>query len=83
MGDDLRRVIEHLGPEVAVGVVILALVILGLRLNDLARDLEKRREESEATLARIEQNLGDVKRRLDDLEGRKLSAHRRAAVSAS
>ena len=70
MGDDLRRVIEHLGPEVAVGVVILALVILGLRLNDLARDLEKRREESEATLARIEQNLGDVKRRLDDLEGR-------------
>ena len=70
MGDDLRRVIEHLGPEVAVGVVILALAILGLRLNDLARDLEKRREESEATLARIEQNLGDVKRRLDDLEGR-------------
>ena len=70
MGDDLRRVIEYLGPEVAVGVVILALVILGLRLNDLARDHEKRREESEATLAQIEQNLGDLKRRLDDLEGR-------------
>ena len=69
MGDDLRRVIEYLGPEVTVGVVILALVILGLRLNDLARDHEKRREESESTLARIEQNLGDLKRRLDDLEG--------------
>lgn len=69
MGDGLRRVIEYFDPGVAVLVPILALIILGLRLNDLARDHKRRREESEATLMRIEQHLADLKRRLDDLEG--------------
>ena len=68
--DTIGRALDYLGPDLLILVGGFALVMLALRLRDMARDFEKRRTASEASLERIEQHLDDVQRRLDDLEGR-------------
>ena len=70
MTEAIGRALEYLGADLLIVVGGFGAVILGLRLRDIARDFEKRRTASEASLERIEQHLDDVQRRLDDLEGR-------------